>query len=108
MSRLARERIDYLKKGFELEGSLATVKIGLVIDKEHWDGDDPKLNREHIWFEVKDIKDGEVVAQLTQDPYYIAGIQKGDVGTYCFDEITDWAVYTEDDCIGPDDAYLLA
>lgn len=108
MRSLARERIDYLKKGFELEGSLATVKIGLVTDKEHWDGDDPGNNKEHIWFEVNDIKDGKVVATLSQDPYYISGIHKGDVGTYSFDEITDWAVYTKENCIGPDDAYLLA
>jgi hypothetical protein len=107
MSRLARERIDYLKKGFELEDSLATVKIGLVMDKEHWDGDDPMENREHIWFEVKDIIDDCLVAELSQDPYYISGIKKGDVRTYSFDQITDWSVYTKEKCIGPDDAYLL-
>ena len=106
MSALAIERIPYMIKAFENKDNNIIVKIGLITDKEHWNSED-NPEREHIWFELKDIKDGSIVAQLTQEPYYVSGIKEGDIGTYPFSEITDWMVFTKECRITPDDAYLL-
>ena len=105
MSDLAIERIPYMLKAFENKDNTIIVKIGLITDKEHWDGDKPQ--KEHIWFELKDVKDDSIVAELTQDPYYVSGIKTGDTGTYPFSSITDWLVFTKENRIAPDDAYLL-
>lgn len=107
MSSLARERVDFLKKGFDNKENKAVVKIGLVTDKEHWNGENPETNKEHIWFDVMDMKDGEISAKLTQEPYYVSGISVGDVRSFSVDDITDWMVFTKEHRITPDDAYLL-
>lgn len=106
MSALAIERIPYMIRAFENKDNNIIVKIGLITDKEHWNSED-NPEREHIWFEMKDIKDGSIVAQLTQEPYYVSGIKEGDIGTYPFSDITDWMVFTKECRITPDDAYLL-
>ena len=105
MSDLAIERIPYMLKAFENKDNTIIVKVGLITDKEHWDGDTPQ--KEHIWFELKDVKDGSIVAELTQEPYYVSGIKAGDTGTYPFSDITDWLIFTKENRITPDDAYLL-
>ena len=105
MSDLAIERIPYMLKAFENKDNTVIVKVGLITDKEHWDGDTPQ--KEHIWFELKDVKDGSIVAELTQEPYYVSGIKAGDTGTYPFSDITDWLIFTKENRIAPDDAYLL-
>ena len=105
MSDLAIERIPYMLKAFENKDNTVIVKIGLVVDEEHWDGGKPQ--REHIWFELKEVKDDKIVAKLTQEPYYVAGMKEGDIGTYSFSDITDWLIFTKEQRISPDDAYLL-
>ena len=65
-------------------------------------------DREHIWFEMIDLKDGRITAKLTQEPYYIAGIHEGYVGTYGPEDITDWLIFTPERRLTPDDIYLLA
>ena len=52
------------------------LKIGLQVDKEFIDPEsDPETQKEHIWFELKEIKKKllkEVfVCELTQKPYYV-------------------------------------
>lgn len=106
MKSLAIERIPFMKKGFENKDNTVILKIGLTIDEQYWD-DDGKPQKEHIWFELKDIKDGCVVAELTQDPYYVSGMKKGDTGTYLFEDITDWMIFTQKGTITPDDVYKL-
>ena len=105
MSSLARERVPYLVKAFADKENTILVKIGLITDKEYWDDDVPQ--REHIWFELKDIKDNQLVAELTQDAYYVSGIKAGDVRTYPYSDITDWFIFTKKCRISPDDIYLL-
>ena len=105
MSDLAIERIPYMLKAFSDKENQIIVKIGLLTDKEYWNGDKPQ--REHIWFELKEVKDDKIVAQLTQEPYYVAGMKEGDIGTYSFSDITDWLIFTPKCRITPDDAYLL-
>lgn len=107
MSALAIERIPYMLQAFENKDNTVIVKVGLITDKEHWSSED-KPEKEHIWFELKDVKDGSIVAELTQEPYYVSGIKQGDTGTYPFSDITDWLVFTKECRISPDDAYLLS
>lgn len=106
MKSLAIERIPYMKLGFENKDNTVILKIGLTVDEEYWDDDD-KPGREHIWFELKEINDDCVVAELTQDPYYVSGMKKGDIGTYPFEDITDWMIFTKECTITPDDVYKL-
>ena len=106
MSALAIERLPYMVKAFENKENAIIAKIGLTIDKEHWSNPD-KPEKEHIWFEIKDIKDGTVVGELTQEPYYVSGMKQGDTGTYPFSDITDWLIFTKECRVSPDDAYLL-
>lgn len=105
MSRLAIERIPYMIKAFEDKENTIIVKIGLVTDKAYWSGEEPQ--KEHIWFELKDVQDNAIVAQLTQEPYYVSGMKEGDIGTFQFSDITDWIIFTKERRITPDDAYLL-
>ena len=59
------------------------------------------------WFEVKKINEDSIEAELTNDPYYVSSIKKGDVATYPIDMITDWILFTKEYRITPDDVYLL-
>ena len=106
MSALARERLSYMIKAFGNKENTVIAKIGLTIDKEHWSNPD-KPEKEHIWFEIKDIKNDSVVGELTQEPYYVSGMKQGDTGTYPFSVITDWLIFTKENRVSPDDAYLL-
>ena len=105
MSRLAIERIPYIKKAFANMECTIIVKIGLPVDEKYKDSDLPE--KEHIWFELKDISDDLVVAELTQEPYYVSGIKEGDVASYPVSSITDWIIFTPECRITPDDVYLL-
>lgn len=103
MKALAQERISYVKRVAGEKDVHILVKLGLKVD-----GDDPDGNqREHIWFELKEISDLSLKAELTQEPYYIAGLHKGDIGEYPVDMITDWIIYEPKQRITPDDVYLL-
>ena len=97
--------IPYIKKAFANMECTIIVKIGLPVDEKYKDSDLPE--KEHIWFELKDISDDLVVAELTQEPYYVSGIKEGDVASYPVSSITDWIIFTPDCRITPDDVYLL-
>lgn len=104
MKALAMERISYLKRMVGEENATILVKIGLMVDDENKaDGNE----REHIWFELKEISDLTLRAELTQEPYYISNLHKGHVGEYTIDMVTDWVVLMPDHKITPDDVYLL-
>lgn len=105
MRRLARERIPFMIKAAQNKDNGVLLKIGLVVDEEYWNEGKPQ--REHIWFELKEVKENGVVAELTQAPYYVSGMKEGDVGTYLFEDITDWIVFTQKCRVTPDDVYLL-
>ncbi|MDY6416031.1 MAG: DUF4026 domain-containing protein [Succinivibrio dextrinosolvens] len=105
MSDLAIERIPYMIKAAEDKENVIIVKIALQKDKEFIEEDSEK---EHIWFELKEIKKDSIVAELTQEAYYVKGIKEGDIGTYPFEAITDWEIFSKGNCITPDDVYRLA
>ncbi|QIB70581.1 DUF4026 domain-containing protein [Aminipila butyrica] len=104
MKALALERLEYMQKAFGKEESTIQVKLGLEIDEAHRSED---LSTEHIWFEVLGMGREGMTAKLTQEPYYIADLHKGDTGQYPWELITDWAIYTPERRITPDDVYLL-
>lgn len=104
MKALALERLGYMQKVFGREERTILVKLGLEVDQEYLEKDNGK---EHIWFELLGMGDQGMTAKLTQEPYYIDGLHKGHVGQYPWEMITDWAIYTPERRITPDDVYLL-
>ena len=104
MKALARERVGHMKDAFEEFAETVLIKVGLTIDEEYQTENNTK---EHIWFELQSITDDSFTAELTQEPYMVSGMHAGDVGTYSYDDITDWIVFTEDDRITPDEVYLM-
>ena len=101
---LAIERVSYMKKAFENGAKAVLIKVGLMVDEEHRTDTN---QREHIWFELKSVAENTFTAQLTQEPYMVSGMHEGDMGTYPYEDITDWLVFTEENRISPDDIYLL-
>ena len=105
MKSLAIERFSFAEKGFKNKDNVVIVKIGVITDKEHWNGDTPQ--KEHMWFDLKEVREDGIVATLTNEPYYISGLKKGDTALYPYEDITDWIIYTPEGRITPDDVYLL-
>lgn len=104
MKALAQERISYLKRMVGEEEVHILVKLGLKVDEEYAS----EVNeREHIWFELKEISDLSLKAELTQEPFYIHDLHQGHVGEYSIDMITDWTIYLPNGSVTPDDVYLL-
>lgn len=104
MKALAAERIDFLFQAFSDKRNHLLVKLGLLVDESYRSESN---DREHIWFEVTDLQDGQITAKLTQEPYYIAGLHEGHVGTYSPEDVTDWLIFTPERRLTPDDVYLL-
>ena len=110
MKALAAERLSYVKKAYEDPDNKILLKLGLTVDEEHRSEENDK---EHIWFELMQIlpepeENGEeFLAQLTQEPYYISGLNSGDMGEYRWDQVTDWLIYTPERRLSADDVYLL-
>lgn len=100
---LAIERVRYMKTAFLNGAKVVLVKVGLIIDDEY---KTETNQREHIWFELKSVDSDTFTAELTQEPYMVSGIHAGAIGTYSYNDITDWIVYTEEERITPDDVYL--
>lgn len=105
MRNLAAERLNYMVEAAKDEENVILLKIGLETDEEfREDGNE----WEHIWFELLEINDGKVRCKLTQEPYYVKGMHEGSEGTYTFDKITDWMIYSKERRITPDDVYILS
>lgn len=104
MKALAKERLAYVKTAMKQKDVTILVKLGLEVDEEYKTKNN---SHEHIWFELKEITDQDLTAMLTQEPYYVSGIKKGDIRTYSYDAITDWLILTPQRRLTPDDAYML-
>lgn len=104
MKALALERLQYMKDMLGRPDTIILTKIGLEVDNEYKENENSK---EHIWFELKEAKDGMLTAELTQEPYYIKDLHEGDVRTYPESALTDWLVMTREERYTPDDAYRL-
>ncbi len=101
---LAIERVEYMKKAFLNGAKAVLIKVGLRVDEEY---KSETNEREHIWFELQSVEDDTFTARLTQEPYMVSGMHEGDIGTYPYEDITDWLVFTEERRISPDDVYLM-
>lgn len=104
MKALAAERLPYMLKAAQNKDNKILIKIGLEIDEEHREAQN---NFEHIWFELLEASDHTVRCRLTQEPYYVKDMHTGSEGTYSFDCITDWLIYTKNQKLTADDVYLL-
>ena len=105
MKTLAAERLSYLKYAVNHLKVPAMVKLGIPIDSEF--GMNENEEKEHIWFELLEITDERIQAKLTQKPYFVSGLHKGDIGEYTLSHITDWFVIVSEKKITPDDVYLF-
>lgn len=103
LSMIARERFETAKKAFA-KGCPVLIKIGLPVDDPANDNE-----REHIWFELKSVEEKGFVAKLTQEPFNVSGIHKGDERFLTVNDITDWIVMSKElkRQVSPNDAYLL-
>ena len=103
MSMLAREKYECLKYAYNAQQGgkecNILVKVGLKTD-------DPDRN-EHIWFELLGFEGDDFIGELTQDPFYVDYIKKGDKGKYSVNDITDWIIYTPEYNVRPETAYLM-
>lgn len=106
MRNLAAERLSYMLDAAKDKENVIILKIGLEMDEEFKEDSDG-CEMEHIWFELLEVKDGAARCKLTQEPYFVKDMHEGSEGTYTFDKITDWMIYTKERRISPDDVYLL-
>lgn len=104
MKTLAAERLSYVHRALADKENHILVKLGLTVDEEYRTESNSK---EHIWFELLELKNNQISAKLTQEPYYISGLHEGDVGSYACDQITDWLIFTPERRLTPDDVYLM-
>ncbi len=104
MKKLASERLHYMLKASQNPENKILIKIGLDIDEEFRE---EQNEYEHIWFELLECDEESVTCKLIQEPYYVKDMHEGSVGTYTFERITDWLIYTKERRITADDVYLL-
>ncbi len=103
------EKKSFLKKMFgakeeEAPGWSFLVKLGgLTVD-------DPETGseKEHLWFDVLSVEQGgSITGKLLNQPYWISGLNEGDVNTYPLDVLTDWLIYSPDSTYTTDSVYML-
>ncbi|OJU54231.1 MAG: hypothetical protein BGN96_16795 [Bacteroidales bacterium 45-6] len=124
MSALAKERFPYFERAFDYELKKKEkrpffknlfakqrndgeewsflVKMGLYVGRGEAEDE-----REHLWFEVQAIGKGNVDGKLLNQPYWIDGLNEGDVKSYSLSLLTDWVIYSPDNTYTPDSSYLL-
>lgn len=110
MSKLAKERLNYFKEAIKNPDVHGLMKVGLLVDEEYRDKDRVSTGeeREHIWFEVKEIEDSKIIKGiLTQEPYYISNLIVNSEVELNLDDLTDWILYTPNGEVTPDSVYLL-
>lgn len=90
------------KKEEEQPGWTFLVKLGLTVD-------DPESGseKEHLWYDVISVEDGKIEGKLLNQPYWISGLNEGDIKAYPFDLLTDWIIYSPDNTYTSDSIYLL-
>lgn len=90
------------KKEEEQPGWSFLVKLGLDVD-------DPNSGseKEHLWFDVLSIKGEKIEGKLLNQPYWISGLQEGNINTYPLEVLTDWLIYSPDNTYTSDSIYIL-
>lgn len=119
MSLLAKERFPTFRDVFIREGGKKKkswnpfskkddpkwtflVKMGLTVDDAKEENE-----REHLWFDVLNIEDDMIEAELINEPYWIKSLKKGDKKKYPLDLLTDWIIYAPDNTYTTDSIYRL-
>ena len=67
------------------------VKLGLTASHADSEGE-----REHLWYKVLSIDNGKITGELLNQPYWVPGLNEGDVRTYPLDILTDWRINSPD------------
>jgi uncharacterized protein YegJ (DUF2314 family) len=92
MSLLAKEhfpRFRALQRRFAEDDEWEFhVKLGYLVDDCPEDEDES----EHLWFQLHEIKGGEMVATLQNEPYGIARMRAGDRDRHACDQLSDWSI----------------
>lgn len=104
MKALANERIDILKDCVRNRQAEALIKVGLKTDEKY---EMEEGFREHIWFELIELKENGFVARLTQETYYVDALKSGDVLEIPYEDITDWIMLVDEQRVTPDLVYLI-
>jgi len=101
--RLAIERFGVFGQLFAIrrhEGWRFHAKLGFARDG------DPRV-REHLWFEVRELKPGEIRGVCLNEPVEGLPIHEGDEGWFKLDQLTDWLVVAPDGNFDPEAAPIL-
>ncbi|MBD8387157.1 DUF4026 domain-containing protein [Dysgonomonas sp. BGC7] len=102
------EKKSFLKKMFgskeEEDDSKWTflVKLGLSVDDAQANSE-----KEHLWFDVLSIDGGTIEGKLLNQPYWISGLNEGDIKSYPLEVLTDWLIYSPDNTYTSDSIYQL-
>jgi len=79
--------VEPLRTQFAEMKSTALVKLGYPTDSG-------RSGREHLWFEVHDVKNDHLDATLVNDPFDISSMKVGDRRHHAAELVTDWAIMT--------------
>lgn len=90
------------KKEEEQPGWTFLVKLGLDVDNP-----ESGSEKEHLWFDVFSIKEDKIEGKLLNQPYWISGLNEGDVNTYPLEVLTDWLIYSPDNTYTSDSIYMI-
>ena len=78
------------------------VKLGLSVDDAQANSE-----KEHLWFDVLSIDGGTIEGKLLNQPYWISGLNEGDIKSYPLEVLTDWLIYSPDNTYTSDSIYQL-
>lgn len=78
------------------------VKLGLAVDNPNSGSE-----KEHLWFDVLSIKGDKIEGKLLNQPYWISGLNEGDINIYPIEVLTDWLIYSPDNTYTSDSIYAL-
>jgi hypothetical protein len=86
----ARESLPLMipfRSEFEDLKCTALVKMGYPTDSG-------RQGREHLWFEVHDLKNDQIDATLVNQPFDVSSLKVGDRRHHPVELVTDWAIMT--------------
>lgn len=107
MARLAKERWSIFgmlfarHKDDEIENWRFLAKLGYPVAE----GDTSE--REHLWFEIKEIAPGRLKGLLLNEPVYISRLKEGDEGWHDLGLLTDWNIVSVLGAFNPETADYL-
>ncbi|MFT4169237.1 MAG: DUF4026 domain-containing protein [Dysgonomonas sp.] len=78
------------------------VKLGL-----HVDNDKSGSEKEHLWYDVLSIEGDKITGRLLNQPYWISGLNEGDIKIYPLELLTDWLIYGPESTYTSDTIYEL-